>query len=242
VPTESAQTDIHSFISEVPQDVRVFEIGHIFAQGKETRSFAFGVAMKEGKKSATQISEVLSIALTHIEKVLGCNMSKYIVIKHEKQIPPTGGLVPCTMQIISFDFQALLTDLAAEAKSGTYPLSIAGLDLCKMGQFTYMLASEYPYIVRDIAVFIPGPQGKAQEVRDVIASLNDPLIVSVRQFDQFEKRGKLEDGSIGPVEKTSYAFRLVFQSKTETLTEAIVQEKMNHILGLMQQKEGWEVR
>jgi phenylalanyl-tRNA synthetase beta subunit len=52
----------------------------------------------------------------------------------------------------------------------------------------------------------------------------------------------LEDGTVGPVEKTSYAFRLVFQSKVETLTESIVQEKIDYILNLMRQKEGWEVR
>ncbi|MFM2384086.1 MAG: hypothetical protein RIQ72_658 [Candidatus Parcubacteria bacterium] len=242
VPTESTPIDTKSFMSEVPQDVRVFEIGHVFAQGKETWSFAFGVAMKEAKKSAAEISSVLGAALAHIEKVLGCDISKYIVVKHEKQIPPTGGLVPCIMQTISFDFQALLIDLAPQAKPSAYPLSDAGLDLCQMGQFTYAPASDYPYIVRDVAVFIPGPKGKAEEVRGVIASLNDPLIVSVRQFDQFEKSTKLEDGTVGPVEKTSYAFRLVFQSKVETLTESIVQEKMDHILNLMRQKEGWEVR
>jgi phenylalanyl-tRNA synthetase beta chain len=245
VPMESTSTDtkpLISFMSEVPQDVRVFEIGHVFAQGKETWSFALGIAMKEAKKSASQIGDTIGTVLARLEKVLGCDISKYIVVKHEKQIPPTGGLVPCVMQIISFDFQALLIDFASQAKPGIYPLSDAGLDFCQMGQFTYAPASEYPYIVRDVAVFIPGPKGKAEEVKNMITSLNDPLIVSARQFDQFEKRTKSEDGTIGPVEKTSYAFRLVFQSKTETLTESIVQAKMDHILHLMRQKEGWEVR
>lgn len=238
-----SKTELYpSFVSEIAQDIRVFEIGHVFAGGKEDWSFAMGVSMKDGKKVAGQIDEILQSTLTQLTTVLGCDISTYISVRNQRQIPPTGGLVPCYISTICIDLQSLLKDIAARAKAGMYPLSEIGLDMVKMGQYKYEAPSEFPYIVRDIAVFIPGPQGRAHEVREAINSVHDPLIVSVRQFDQFEKRKKLEDGSVGDVEKTSYAFRIVFQSTTETLTEAIVQEKMNAILNVIQHKEGWEVR
>ena len=50
-------------------------------------------------------------------------------------------------------------------------------------------------------------------------------------FDEFKKDGK-----------TSYAFRLVFQSYDRTLTDQEVNEVMNTITEKITEQEGWQVR
>jgi phenylalanyl-tRNA synthetase beta chain len=106
----------------------------------------------------------------------------------------------------------------------------------------YKKFSLYPYIVRDIAVFIPGAKGKADELRTLIQSIADELqekiLVNLYQFDEFEKKNR----ETGEVEKTSYAFRMIYQSYERTLTDTEVEEVMQKINAKITEQEGWEVR
>lgn len=94
----------------------------------------------------------------------------------------------------------------------------------------FVMWSEYPYIARDIAVWVP-ESISANTVEDLIrANTNDLLMKGPRLFDTFSKDGK-----------TSYAFRMVFQSTTRTLVEQEIADIMNKITTSLQ-NEGWEVR
>ncbi len=94
--------------------------------------------------------------------------------------------------------------------------------------------SKYPYIVRDIAMWVP------QEMKHLdpltFSGLIDPAIagsnlsITVNFLDRFEKG-----------EKTSLAFRLVFQSFDRTLTEAEVNEIMEKVSAALKAK-GFEIR
>ena len=55
-------------------------------------------------------------------------------------------------------------------------------------------------------------------------------------FDRFEK--KQEDGTV----KTSYAFRMVFQSFDKTLTDDEVNTIMTNITKIMNSNADWQVR
>jgi phenylalanyl-tRNA synthetase beta chain len=90
--------------------------------------------------------------------------------------------------------------------------------------------SQYPFITRDIAVWVPENVASGQ-LRELYQKLGTTLLVRAPElFDQFTKDGK-----------TSYAFRLVFQSSERTLVEGDVQSIMDTINTALQER-GWEVR
>jgi phenylalanyl-tRNA synthetase beta subunit len=94
----------------------------------------------------------------------------------------------------------------------------------------FIMWSEYPYIARDIAVWVT--EGVSVDAVSSIIKENsgELLMKGPRLFDMFTKEGK-----------TSYAFRMVFQSNTRTLVEQEITNIMNKITISLQAK-GWEVR
>ncbi len=100
----------------------------------------------------------------------------------------------------------------------------------------YQLFSKYPFIVRDIALWVPfdsaqdKPATKPEDVLDVIRSQAGKLLIRSEKFDEFKKGGE-----------TSYAFRLVFQSFKKTLTDAEVNAIMEKINSAVAKKD-WQVR
>lgn len=93
----------------------------------------------------------------------------------------------------------------------------------------YQTFSKYPYIVRDIAMWVPSGTDESV-VQDVIAKEAGNLAVRVALFDRFEKG-----------ERTSLAFRIVFQSFERTLTEAEVNAIMGTVAAALKAK-GFEIR
>ena len=93
----------------------------------------------------------------------------------------------------------------------------------------YKPFSHYPYIVRDIALWVPADT-QSDEVQNVIAKSAGDLMVRIDKFDEFKKG-----------EKTSYAFRLVFQSNEKTLTDDEANAAMNAVYEAVKAKE-WDVR
>jgi len=94
--------------------------------------------------------------------------------------------------------------------------------------------SIYPFITRDIAVWVPEEEG-AEKLVDIYKSFGTELLVrEPRLFDSFTKE-------INGVKKTSFAYRLVFQSYDRTLTD----EEVNQIMLKITEKIvslGWQVR
>ncbi|MHB1086839.1 MAG: phenylalanine--tRNA ligase subunit beta [Minisyncoccota bacterium] len=102
-------------------------------------------------------------------------------------------------------------------------------DLPFTGALRYEPFSKYPFIVRDIALWVPdGTQ--ADEVLDVIRDASGALLARSALFDEFTKEGR-----------TSYAFRLVFQSFDKTLTDQEANERMESVNTAVTVK-GWQVR
>ena len=94
----------------------------------------------------------------------------------------------------------------------------------------YQPISQYPFSVRDIAVWTEG-EGNEVEIENIIKKYAGDLLKRVSLFDVFSKDGK-----------TSYAYRLVLQSMEKTLEEAEINEIMNKITEEMNGMEGWQVR
>jgi phenylalanyl-tRNA synthetase beta chain len=110
------------------------------------------------------------------------------------------------------------------------PLDVAKYDdlpLSTTGRFAPF--SKYPYIVRDIAVWVPNGTEHV-EVLGKIKQEAGELAQKVSLFDRFEKAGKV-----------SLAFRIVFQSFDRTLTEKEVNEIMDKISAALK-AQGFEIR
>lgn len=94
----------------------------------------------------------------------------------------------------------------------------------------FKMWSAYPFITRDIAVWVP-EEVKAETLSDIYKELGTELLQGEpRLVDSFTKNGK-----------TSYAFRLIFQSFDRTLTT----EEINTIMHKITKKItslGFEVR
>jgi phenylalanyl-tRNA synthetase beta chain len=93
----------------------------------------------------------------------------------------------------------------------------------------YKPFSMYPFIVRDIAAWMPNGT-ESDVVEKIIRENASNLLIRIDQFDRFEKEGK-----------TSLAFRLVFQSFERTLTDDEVNAIMQKISVALAAK-GYEVR
>ena len=93
----------------------------------------------------------------------------------------------------------------------------------------YQPFSLYPFITRDIALWVP----KGVETKEIENSIRDnasDLLLHLDQFDSFEKEGRV-----------SFAFRLVFQSFDRTLTDDEVNGIMQKVTEALTAK-GYEVR
>lgn len=93
----------------------------------------------------------------------------------------------------------------------------------------YQPFSKYPFIVRDIAMWVPSDT-TSEQVIEVIRVHAGDLLVRSEQFDEFKKG-----------DKTSLAFHLIFQSPDKTLTDGDANERMESVYTAVKKNE-WEVR
>ena len=205
------------------KQVKVFELGRIFKKdedGGEHTSLCVGVASPKGNNKS--VDEIKKIGDSVLEK-LGASTGMSF------EVSDSGDVLE-----INFDklVEALPDiDLLSSEKIYSY---VSSSDLAK-----YKQISAYPFMVRDIAVFVPGDQSKEKEseVLETIKKDSTDLAVRIGLFDVFTKTFK-DTGEI----KTSYAFRLVFQSDSRTLTDEEINAIMQKITISLQSKSGWQVR
>ena len=191
--------------------VKIFEISNVFLGKGEETHLAVGVMNASGDKKLPKDSVVLTETMSSLAKVLGV----------ELQI---GGVT----NVAELNLDELLTVLPPPTQ---YNFNIPLMD----SNFRFKKISNYPYITRDVAVFVP--EGTlVSEIEKIFTIEGGENLVSYRQFDLFTKT--LPDGT----KKTSYAYRLVFQSYTETLTTAAIDVVMAKITGVMNSLTGWQVR
>lgn len=94
----------------------------------------------------------------------------------------------------------------------------------------YQPFSVYPFIVRDVALWVPAGT-EVGHIENAICKSAGKLLVRVNLFDRFEKNGKI-----------SLAFRLVFQSMERTLTDEEVNNIMEEVATKTLRAAGYDVR
>jgi phenylalanyl-tRNA synthetase beta subunit len=103
-------------------------------------------------------------------------------------------------------------------------------DSMKNATTPFVQWSQYPFVARDVAVWV-SHDVSATAVSDILkAHMGDLVVRGPELFDSFEKDGKV-----------SYAFRIVFQSYEKTLTDDEVNPVMETIYKALQER-GWEIR
>ncbi len=126
--------------------------------------------------------------------------------------------------------------LAQNSGGNEIPLSAIDLEAIGKGYEpkraelgAYVPFSVYPFIARDIALWVPsGTEGSAIET--LLHANAGELLQRLDQFDRFEKDGRV-----------SYAYRLIFQSFERTLTDEEVNATMEQIYVALREK-GYEIR
>jgi phenylalanyl-tRNA synthetase beta chain len=191
--------------------IKVFEIGTVFGKDAETFSLSVG-ALQAKKRKGVTAEGYLTQALAVLAADLGVEISA---------TPVAAG----AGALVELDFSALVEKLSK-------PASYADLSFTKAPKVAYKPFSAYPYIVRDIALFVPAGTDEALvlEVLRAAATASGLLEKGPDRFDRFEKDGRI-----------SLAYRLIFQSHQRTLTDTEVNTAMGAVYAAAKEK-GWEVR
>ena len=181
-------------------DVRIFEIGRVFPKQGETLHLAVGV--KNSVKSKEKEDAKVEKAIRAIDPHLKVEVKNGIA------------------EINFADYAEKQPD----------PASYADLGFAPAAKIAYRRFSPYPFIVRDIALFVPA-DAKPEDVAEVIKKEGtDLMIKGPTLFDDFTKDGR-----------RSLALRMIFQSMERTLSDAEVNTIMERIYAGAKER-GWEVR
>lgn len=197
--------------------IKVFEIGKVFKSKGESLHLAFGVKNTSGYKG-DKASEVIKKTCANLSHKLGQEL-----MERDKH-----SVNEATYEI---SLDTLLPKLQ-EPSSYEHVLEISKREAI------YKKISSYPFVLRDIAVFVP-PSVSERDISSIIKNHAGNLLVrEPKLFDRFEKKNK----ETGVIEKISYAFSLVFQSEEKTLSDAEVNTFMQNITTALNAKSGWQVR
>jgi phenylalanyl-tRNA synthetase beta chain len=197
------------------EEINIFELGNVFGKDmEETASLSIGYYTTKSVKNKPKVSwETMERLVKTLNEKLGVELQ---------------GIIESTDAGIIFEcnFSSLIEKL---------PEPTDGYSTAPTQAIIYKQFSPYPFITRDIAVFVPEGSSE-QDALNIIVKEAGQLLVKHSLFDVFQK--SFPDGS----KKTSYAFRLVFQSHDRTLTDEEINPIMQKITDTMNGKSGWQVR
>ncbi|MES3004515.1 MAG: phenylalanine--tRNA ligase subunit beta [Patescibacteria group bacterium] len=143
----------------------------------------------------------------------------------ESELDVSLGDISIVGGVAEFNLNRVLENITAPAEYGKDLWDIEIND-----NFLWKTISPYPFAVRDVAVFVPN-EVSVEKVIELINKNINSLVVRLSLFDTFVKS-----------EKTSYAFRLVFQASDRTLTDEEINAVMNPIYESLKGEEGFEIR
>ncbi|MEI8062337.1 MAG: phenylalanine--tRNA ligase subunit beta [bacterium] len=206
------------------KQAKVFEISRIFPKEGERTVLSLGVINQKGPEKP---------------HVVIANTLKYLT---DNGIIVDGSVASKINEITATESKVVFDRKMELCVSGDLDLgkmSIDGDHMLVLNKETkkeivkFRKISAYPFATRDVAIF--AEKDKEKEVYEVIVktaveSIGEENFVRATLFDVFTKE-----------EKTSYAFRLVFQSQSETLKDEVIDSVMKKINDVVMGK-GWVVR
>lgn len=208
-------TKNYNYLPMVESDtVKTFEMGSVFGEAGEFRNCVINYDdNKKKSKFLSVIEQDLSEILSNLDNTL--NFTELLIInKNEKPA------------LIEFS----LNDLLSKLESQNVEIPFLTIDR-NLQDIKYKPISIYPFIVRDIATFVPTNYSNFENLKSEIKRLSLQNIEKIYKFDEFTKT--LEDGST----KTSIAFRIIFQSYEKTLTDTEVEAEMVKVQEYLKEKD-----
>lgn len=200
--------------------IKIFEIGKVFPKDGERTVLTIG-AVQVKKKKGVNSENIIKDILTTLSQSLGVTFGEKIING------PEGAVVEINLD----ETVSKISSATANVKSA----KVSDLDITFLpADQKYIPFSPYPFITRDIAVFVP--ENISSEIvwsnieKGIKTAAAEKLLARYSLFDTFKKDGKV-----------SYAFRMVFQSFEKTLTDEEVATIMEKIYAEMKNKS-WEVR
>lgn len=145
------------------RQVKLFEIGTVFAAAGEKLLLSLGVSSPSGYKAKTD-----DPALKEAIEALNTNLDIVIDTKSEQGIA-------------EIDLEAIIANQPKVDAYAKYE---------KPAEMTYKSFSPYPSVSRDIAMWVPAGTAE-EEVMNILKERAGDLCVRVSLFDQFEKEGRV---------------------------------------------------
>lgn len=198
----------------LPQ-IKIFEIGTVFRKSGEEIMLALGIRNTKLYRGNEKESADLKNALVLLAEKL--HISKEGLASLAKTDESGNGAIA---EIGFGELTALFSE----------PASYKDVLPTKSHAVRFVPPSPFPFISRDIALFVPEETAK-ESIEKSIVEEGGFLLVQRTLFDVFKKDGK-----------TSYAYRLVFQATDRTLTDAEVNEIMKRIVARLEGNPGWQAR
>ena len=125
---------------------------------------------------------------------------------------------------------AAVSEQEAQEEHVLKPIAAEAYEILPLSKLErYQPFSRYPSITRDVSFWVPKGSDEA-EIRSLIETHAGELLVRLDLFDRYEKG-----------ERTSLAFRLIFQSYDKTLTDHDANERMESVYAGLREK-GYEIR
>ena len=200
-------------------EVRIFEIGRVFAEEKGGLSEKLMLGLALGLKKQRPFLE--------LKGSLDSFFSGVGLLEHD--FVPVGDNLR-----IESDHHVLGYVRAAQAD-----IAVAEIDLTKLVSLIqeekeYRPLSKYPSIVRDLS-FIVDAETRVGDIQNILENISK-LVEDVDLVDWFQDEQKLG------TDKKSLTFRLVFQSEERTLTDEEVGKEMERVVSALEKKFDIEVR
>jgi phenylalanyl-tRNA synthetase beta chain len=202
------------------KELKLFEIGTVFTVRSEHLSLVLGYDQLIGKKSLAVIDEIVEQLRDFLPDLL------------PEAVKRTDSIAEISLENLDFAMLAQSSD-EDEATPANNSFKAYQPEKISLGRYTPF--SVYPFALRDIAVWTPSAYTE-DEVRNEIVREAGELLARIDLFDRFEKKN--EDGT----SRTSYAFRLVFESPERTLSDEDLNPVMDRVTAALNAKEGFEVR
>jgi phenylalanyl-tRNA synthetase beta subunit len=208
------------------EDIRIFEFGNVFRMndGGTEEHMSLAIASAPGnKKSKKELEEEMRVVIARVGELLngsafGDQEAAFTVIPIDSATLRHGGYL-----------KEIDLDSAIERSDGSTQYVS---EFVSPKDVLYRPVSQYPFVVRDISLFVPADVLES-DVELVLKKEAGDLLVKFSCFDRFQKSGE---------DRISYAFRFVFQSFERTLTDDEVNAAMGRVYSEAAKRNGWEVR
>ncbi len=197
------------------ESVKIFEIGNVFNKDAESARLCIGIGYKT--KKLNKGKEILKNILSNL----------FLAITSGKEVLPVIFTEKDTYTVAEFSLADLLEISSVDSFDRERLIN---------KNINYKKISEYPRVVRDIALFV-SPEIEPVKISETIKEVSGELLFGEPiLFDVFEKKDES-----GKIIKKSLAWRMIYQSYERTL----IDEEINLImLKITKELEdgGFEVR